>query len=134
MATNATIAIKEKGKTLCNLYVHWDGYWDGLGKDIVNIISKGKLQNGLGGDRTLGLQFNGGGCLAATLITKLKTEPGNVYLTDNNTENESNHYDLKINGYGIELYHNKELKWDSLNSQSQVIKSFILYLNKLKNK
>ncbi len=116
MSTNATIKITEKGKTLCNLYVHWDGYWDGLGKDIVNIISKGKLQNGLSGNKTLGSQFNGAGCLAATLIAKLKTEPGNIYLATDGTQDDMNHYDLKVNEYSIELYHNKELKWDNLNS------------------
>lgn len=114
MSTNATVKIQEKGKTLCNLYVHWDGYWDGLGQDIVDILSKGTLVNGLGLKDNLGEKFNGAGCLAATLIAKLKTTPGNIYLTTDETTDERNHYDLKINGYNvIELYHNDELKWSN---------------------
>lgn len=111
MSTNATVKIQEEDKTLCTLYVHWDGYWEGLGQDMVDILSKGKLVNGLGMDDKLGEKFNRAGCLAATLIAKLKTTPGNIYLTTDGTTDEMNHYDLKINESDIELYRNGELKW-----------------------
>ena len=113
MATNATVKIQEKGKTLCTLYVHWDGYWDGVGQDIVNILENGKLVNGFSVDDNLGEKFNGAGCLAATLIAKLKTAPGNIYLTTDGTTDGMNHYDLKVNEYDVELYHNGELKWSN---------------------
>jgi hypothetical protein len=115
MSTHATVKITEDKTTLCTLFVHWDGYWEGLGKNIVNILSDGQLVNGLGMERKLGSQFNGAGCLAATLIAKLKTEPGDVYLTTEGTQDDMNHYDLKISDYLIELYHNGERKWFNTN-------------------
>lgn len=81
MATRASIIMKEKGQPVMAIYKHWDGYPSGLGKQIEDIISGGKIVNGLSVDSKLGEVFNGAGCLFATMIAKLKENPGDVYVT-----------------------------------------------------
>ena len=80
MATRASVIFKEKGEPVFAMYKHYDGYPDGLGAELKSIVSGGKLVNGLGSNRTLGSTFNGYGCMFATIIAKLKDEPGNVYI------------------------------------------------------
>jgi len=81
MATRASIIMKEEGQPLMAIYKHWDGYPSGLGKQIEDIIAGGKIVNGLSVDSKLGEVFNGAGCLFATMIAKLKENPGDVYIT-----------------------------------------------------
>ena len=107
MATSASVRITENKKTLVNLYVHCDGYAHGLGGRLINIISNGEMVNGLGFDRKLGSQFNGGGCLAASIIAILKTEPGNVYISSND---DCNHrYDIIIKKRAITIVMDGEI-------------------------
>lgn len=58
----------------------YDGYPDGVGMDLVRIMAEGELVHGLGLDRTLGKNFNGASCMAASVIALMKKEPGNIYL------------------------------------------------------
>ena len=80
MGTRASVIFEEAGEPVLAIYKHYDGYPSGLGAQLQEIISAGKLVNGLGSDRTLGSYFNGYGCMFATIIAKLKEEPGNVYV------------------------------------------------------
>ena len=80
MATRASVVFKEKGQPVFAMYKHYDGYPEGLGKTLKSIITEGKMVNGLGADRTLGKVFNGYGCMFATIIAKMKDEPGDVYI------------------------------------------------------
>jgi len=82
MGTRASVIFKEKGKTVAAIYRQYDGYVsDGLGDELVNIVSEGKVGNGIGYPRPkLGSYFNGAGCLFATVVAKLKDEVGNVYI------------------------------------------------------
>ena len=78
MGTRALIHIKESDKqsqTLCTIYRQFDGYPEGLGKDILAIIQNKWISNGIQEDA-----FNGMGCLAAWLIGELKEDIGNVYI------------------------------------------------------
>ena len=81
MATRASIIMKEKGKPIMAMYKHYDGYPSGLGKTLKDIIEGGKLVNGLGLKQNIGEVFNGAGCMFASIIAKLKTQPGDVYIT-----------------------------------------------------
>ena len=112
MGTRSTISIIEKDQTLVKLYTQYDGYWEGVGRDLESIIHEGKLVNGIpAGDQKLGEYFNGAGCLAATIIAKLKIKSGNVYIIDTNSPNdEANHYDVYVKDDDILLYHNEEPK------------------------
>ncbi len=80
MATRASVIFKEKGEPVFAMYKQYDGYPEGLGDTLKSIVKQGKIVNGLGPDRTLGSYFNGYGCMWATIIAKLKDEPGNVYI------------------------------------------------------
>ena len=80
MATRASVIFKEKGQPVFAMYKHYDGYPEGLGEELKSIVSAGRIVNGLGPDRTLGSSFNGYGCMWATIIAKLKDQPGDVYI------------------------------------------------------
>jgi len=82
MATRASITFTVKGKPMFAMYKHFDGYPEGFGKRLKEIVKAGKIINGLGSDRTLGGTFNGPGCLFATVVALLKKEPGDVYICD----------------------------------------------------
>jgi len=74
---------KWDGKThrtkLMTMYRQMDGYPSGMGLDLAEFLSEGKMVNGL----QLGkneLVFNGAGCLAAQLVAHFKEGPGGYYL------------------------------------------------------
>lgn len=80
MGTHALIHIKENGKTLVTIYRQYDGYLSGLGLEIQSLLTGSKIVNGYGMGDAIPETFNSMGCLAAYLISKLKTKIGNVYI------------------------------------------------------
>lgn len=84
MGTRCLVHIKSEGlnsPTLVTLYRQYDGYPNGIGRDIQEILGdgKGKILNGFGSQDTPEF-FNGMGCLAAWVIKELKERIGNVYI------------------------------------------------------
>ena len=82
MATRASIKFSDKdGNFIANVYHHYDGYPEYLGKTLLELTS-GEVVNGLtlGKDQVLGETFNGTSCLFASLIARLKQVAGQVYL------------------------------------------------------
>jgi len=82
MATRASIKFSDKdGNFIANVYHHYDGYPEYLGKTLLELTS-GEVVNGLtpGKDQVLGETFNDTSCLFASLIARLKQVPGQVYL------------------------------------------------------
>lgn len=61
------------------MYRQFDGYPEGHPLETAEWLAGGKVVNGLRMDEK-GLMFNGGGCLAAQLVAKYKTEAGGTYL------------------------------------------------------
>jgi len=123
MGTHALVIVKDDknvGMLECpivaSLYCHYDGYLDGVGKNISNFLKDMTVVNGLNGG--IPKVANGMGCLAAQLISNWKTEAGNFYLTP--VYPVSEHLDMKtdlfvewiyvINKDYIEVYH-LELKY-----------------------
>lgn len=80
MGTRALIHIKDQGKTLVTIYKHWDGYPDGLGKNLERLLEGASVKNGYQYGDEAPKVFNGMGCLAAWLIKALKEGIGDVYL------------------------------------------------------
>lgn len=89
MATRASIKFTDnQGNFIANVYHHYDGYPEYLGRVLTELtaapIQNGlTLKRGLNGEVTrgvLGEVFNGMGCLVASVIAKLKDQPGSVYL------------------------------------------------------
>ena len=85
MATRASIKFSDKnGNFIANVYHHYDGYPEYLGNELLK-LTEGRMTSGVslrkdGSRPLLGESFNGMGCLVASVIAKLKTEVGNVYL------------------------------------------------------
>ena len=85
MATRASIKFTDnQGSFIANVYHHYDGYPEYLGR-VLTELTASPIQNGLtikpdGTRPVLGEVFNGMGCLVASVIAKLKEQPGNVYL------------------------------------------------------
>lgn len=106
MATRASIIMSENGKPMMAVYKHWDGYPNGLGKELQEIIDGGKLTNGLSGSPKIGEAFNGAGCLFASIIALLKKGPGDVYVTnleDVGSAGEEYIYTINVNDKETEL-------------------------------
>lgn len=80
MGTRALIHIRESGKVLTTLYIHWDGYPTGLGADILEHLKDHRILSGYSCGDDITNAFNGMGCLAAYLIHELKTGIGGVYI------------------------------------------------------
>jgi len=71
---------KVKENKLVLVYVQYDGYPDGHPLETAEWLAGGKVVNGIGMNDT-GLIFNGAGCLAAQLISRLKGDSaGNTYI------------------------------------------------------
>ena len=108
MGTRALIHIKEGRTTIATIYRQMDGYEEGLGQEIVDILNKGsvKVVNGYGsGMKNSAGDFNGAGCLAAYLIGQLKLNAygeegkesiGNVYIMRPNTKDVGEEYTYTI--------------------------------------
>jgi hypothetical protein len=84
MGTRSTLTIKDdKGNILLHMYRQFDGYPSGMGKDIVEFISKGKLVDGYPIGSKFGEVFNGMGELACQLITHFKESYRDVIFDKN---------------------------------------------------
>jgi len=73
-----TSEIKEQ--KVCKIYRQMDGYPDGHGLDMANFLNTGILVNGISFMNNDLRQFNGMGCLAASVVAELKTGPGIIYM------------------------------------------------------
>ena len=61
------------------IYNHYDGYPQGLGVKLANLLDGYNVVNGLSNSYQ-GPIANGMGCLAAQIVGLLKDGPGNIYL------------------------------------------------------
>lgn len=118
MGTRSLIYVKESERSaafLC-IYRQFDGYPEGMGKDIHELLHGFKMTNGFtGGDATcaqcgkdafehrkLTHSFqpkrvaNGMGCLAARLVQGLKDSVGNVYIYPPRTAKADQEYEYTL--------------------------------------
>ena len=97
MGTPALTIVKddEGKKDLVTIYRQCDGYLDGHGKDLKEFLLKRVLTDGYTpGGRGEIIESNGMGCLAAQLISDLKTKggtrgsdtPGRIYVHPNGSK------------------------------------------------
>jgi hypothetical protein len=95
MGTRSTTSfVSEWGdnEELCVMYRQYDGYPTGHGRDLLDILKDAVLVNGIPGGDTRKL-FNGMGCLAASVIAKLKDGPGGFYMSGRG-DREGYHYTI----------------------------------------
>jgi hypothetical protein len=65
---------------ICTIYKQYDGYPEGLGKRLVEMLAPIKLVNGIGLEDRGSPIANGMDCLAAQVVANLKKRAGDVYL------------------------------------------------------
>lgn len=70
----------KKEMPLVAIYQMYDGYLDGVGKELCEWLSKKKMINGLGFHQNTDEYANGIGCLAAQFIRDFKTGVGGLYI------------------------------------------------------
>ena len=132
MGTRSITVIRDGGDKVCEIYRQYDGYYEGMGLDLVAILNKTELEG-----------FNGANCLAATVIATVKggDNPtwGNVYLYPPTSCKEGDDY---VDHYGVEyLYEidvtNKAMTGDEvkltvseLYPEEKVIKTKLFKFNK----
>ena len=71
-----TCVLDEQGNKIIEMYKQFDGYPEGLGKELQDFIASGTMVNGIGSDTNV---FNGISCFAAQLVAHLKDGPGGIY-------------------------------------------------------
>ncbi len=114
MGTRCLINFIERGETLATVYRQFDGYPDGMGDDLKDILGNSKIINGFM-DQVTPEFFNVMGCLTAYVICELKQRKiGNVYIYPANTSvdvdyiykisNSDFGLHMDISGYGENVY------------------------------
>lgn len=81
MGTRAIVKIHNTNPdspVLANVFFQYDGYPEGLGKDICDMFEKYKVGNGISGQTDS--YANGMNCFAAQFVAKQKSDIGGVYL------------------------------------------------------
>lgn len=79
MGTRSLTIVLDGNSEICRIYRQFDGYPEGHGVDLAKICNV-TLVNGFGSDMTWSTHANGMQDLAATIIARLKTGIGNIYL------------------------------------------------------
>jgi len=74
-----TVFNDDDGAEIVVMYQQYDGHPTGVGAELKGVLQGKKIVNGFrpGDD---GKAFNGGSCLAASIVAALKSGIGNVYL------------------------------------------------------
>jgi hypothetical protein len=90
----------ENGKAIVCMFRQFDGYIDGHGQELADLLKGKKEVNGYGMDTTD--QFNGMGCLAATIVAHFKDGIGGFYLQDPDLGDEEFNYRVYSGGVGKE--------------------------------
>lgn len=70
----------KKETPLVAIYQMYDGYLNGVGKELCEWLSKKKMINGLGFYQNTDEYVNGIGCLAAQFIRDFKIDVGGLYI------------------------------------------------------
>jgi len=81
MGTRSLTHIQDDNNIIATIYRQFDGYPEGHGKDLQDLLSDATLVNGFSLGDEIPATFNGMGCLAAWLPGALKKgEIGSIYL------------------------------------------------------
>jgi len=96
MGTRATVTVyNESDQPICSIYIMFDGYLNGVGKQLQEFLKTHRYVNGIPLDATN--VYNGMEDLAAQLVWHLKEgKPGNVYLVPLEGEHDFTDYEYEI--------------------------------------
>lgn len=97
MGTRATTKVlNENGDIILSMYSQYDGYPEGLGRELANFLKQITMVNGIRFEEKRKVA-NGMGCLAAQLVAEFKESAGSYYLTTPEQE-ESYNYTIYSEG------------------------------------
>ena len=103
MSTRAlTVVYNEDDQPLVIIYCHSDGYPDGHGADLAKILKDRIIVNGIEIPEQENAS-NGMGCLAATIVAKLKKGIGGIYLQADIEEDYGQEYEYHIYKDRVEI-------------------------------
>jgi hypothetical protein len=103
MGTRALVHVKnERGQYLVTIYRQFDGYPDGLGRDLERLVGRVIIVNGYSPGQDWPTHANGMGCVAAGLVAGLKVDHGSrpqiggVYLYPPGTSGVGEEYTYEL--------------------------------------
>ena len=119
MGTRAIVKVKnESDNLILSMYSQFDGYEEGVGRELKDFVNSLKMVNGISGDGK-GVA-NGMGCLAAQIVSHFKENAGGYYLINEEDSDASYLYTIyceggfgeqvlyiKVESYGETLYEGK---------------------------
>lgn len=119
-----TIIENEGGEELCCIYQQFDGYPEGVGQTLRELLKDMRIVNGHQTGDKFGEAANGMECLAAQIVAALKAGIGNVYLYPPGSRDCGEEYrytikpgeklaDEKSDKVWTRIYHNVLLKVES---------------------
>jgi hypothetical protein len=88
MGTRSVTFVEDDGERYVAMYRQMDGDPTGMGADIKKFLTGFSLCNGISFGNDTSKQFNGLGCLAASLVAEFKDGIGGIYLYPTNTDTE----------------------------------------------
>jgi hypothetical protein len=92
-----TVFTDEEGKEIGVMYRQLDGYPEGHGKELAEMLSGIRMVNGLP-IRNPGKVANGMGCLAAQIVAHFKDGAGGIYLFPAGSRNCGEDYTYLVTG------------------------------------
>jgi hypothetical protein len=78
MGTRSLTFVYDGDKAIINMYRQFDGYPSGHGVELAEFLGSGEMVNGFSDKNAK--QFNGMGCLAASMIAHFKNSVGGFYI------------------------------------------------------
>ena len=100
MGTRARVNVFKGNTLLVSIYRQFDGYPDGLGKEVAEFAGKLRITTGIAGNPAG--TANGMGCFAAQLVSLLKKDRangscvGNVYIRDTGPESHGEEFSYNL--------------------------------------
>jgi hypothetical protein len=111
-----TILNDDDGTEIAVMYRQFDGYPTGIGAELKELLKGKRIVNGFGPDDG-GNAFNGGACLAASVVSAFKSGIGNVYLHPAGTRDAGEEFRYTItpsNPIGLKVESGYGEKWNTL--------------------
>jgi hypothetical protein len=96
MGTRCVVTFIDRDLPIASVFHTYDGYPEGVGKDLAEFLAGVRIINGMTGCETLGAFANGVACLAAQYIREVKTSVGGVYMINVNADQEEYNYNVSI--------------------------------------
>ena len=126
-----TTVFNEDNTPILSIYSQFDGYYDGLGRELQAFLKDRKIVSGFStGESEETKCSNGMECLAAMLVAKLKEDIGNVYICGHEDTQEYN-YEIR-HVYTDDSYGHVSLTGSCKYNEDEPTKVFPLYKDEVK--